>query len=112
MARSVKHSPMAFVAEVARYLALDPVDVRRMIRMENLPVIGLRQETRCVYRVPLRDFHRWLMEQTSNATPLLADYRCFMADFDATARAAGGPCLPPASAAAKPRRTSKKHPLP
>lgn len=86
---SVRHSPYAFVAEVARYLAVEPADVRRLIRQHALPATRLPAATRVVHRIPLRDFHAWLLRQTpSPETALhLADYPTFLEDF----RAAGRP---------------------
>jgi excisionase family DNA binding protein len=86
MAATVRSSANAFVAEVARYLAVEPGDIQRMIRVAKLPAIRIPKETRTVQRIPLRDFHAWLLKRTENPTPQLASYDTFLADFDATAR--------------------------
>lgn len=86
MARTVRSSPNAFVAEVARYLAVDPDDVQRMITVAKLPALKIPKKTRTVHRIPLRDFHAWLLKRTQNPTPQLATYDTFLADFDASAR--------------------------
>lgn len=86
MARTVRSSPNAFVAEVARYLAVDPDDVQRMIDLAKLPAIKIPKRTRTVKRIPLRDFHAWLLKRTVNPSPLLANYDTFLADFDASVR--------------------------
>lgn len=86
MARTVRTSPYAFPAEIARYLAIEPEAVRRMIRLDKLPAIRLAAKTRRVQRIPLRDFHAWLLKRTQNPVPELASYVTFLADFDATAR--------------------------
>ncbi len=86
---SVRQSPYAFVSEVARYLAVEASDVRRLILRHDLPATRLPAATRVVHRIPLRDFHAWLLRQTpSPETALhLADYATFLEDF----RAAGRP---------------------
>lgn len=89
MAASNPGSPQAFVAEVARYLAMDPDDIQRMIDLDKLPALRLPKAKRHVFRIPLRDFHVWLCGQAVTPTPHLASYETFLADFDATAR--GGP---------------------
>lgn len=90
MAQSAKNSPNAFVAEVARYLAVEPADVKRMIRVDRLPAIRIPKQVRAVLRVPLRDFHAWLCKRAQNPTPELASYEQFLADFDASARITRG----------------------
>ena len=82
MACSVRKSPNAFVAEVARYLAIDPDDVQRMIRVAKLPAIKIPKAKRAVLRIPLRDFHSWLLKRTQNPPPELSSYDTFLADFD------------------------------
>jgi len=91
VARTVRSSPNAFVSEVARYLAVDPDDVQRMIRIAKLPALKIPKETRTVHRIPLRDFHAWLLKRTKNPAPQLASYDTFLADFDATARTQKNP---------------------
>jgi hypothetical protein len=86
MAQTVRSSPNAFIAEVARYLACNPKDVRAMVKKAGLPVLSFPKATRTVMRVPLRDFHAWLLRRTRNPTPLLASYETFLADFDEAAR--------------------------
>lgn len=84
MATSVRSSPNAFIAEVARYLAVEPEEIRTMIRITKLPHLKLIGKTRPVYRIPLREFHAWLRLQSARTA--FADYETFLADFDATAR--------------------------
>lgn len=86
MASTVRKSPNAFVAEVARYLSVEPPEVKRLIRLAKLPAIKIPAATRPVYRIPLRDFHAWLIDRTTNPAPKLRHYETFLADFDATAR--------------------------
>lgn len=86
MARTAAQTPNAFVAEIARYLSVEPEDVQRLIRVAKLPAIRIPKEKRAVVRVPLRDFHGWLLKRTQNPTPELEIYDTFLADFDATAR--------------------------
>lgn len=86
MAATLRQTPNAFVSEVARYLALDPEDVRRLIRLDRLPALKLKRTTRTVHRIPLRDFHEWLLLRAENPVPALRDYPTFLADFDLAAR--------------------------
>lgn len=86
MASTRKRSSNAFLAEVARYLCVDADDVKRMIETAKLPAIKIPKMTRTVQRVPLRDFHAWLLHRTQNPTPGLANYETFLADFDASVR--------------------------
>lgn len=86
MARSVRSSPNAFVAEVARYLAVEPEDVQEMIRIAKLPHFKIPKKTRHVYRIPLREFHAWLRNRSDRTA--FSDYETFLADFDASARKA------------------------
>lgn len=86
MARSSPSAPQAFVAEVARYLAMEPADVKRMIALDKLPAVRLPREKRHVHRIPLRDFHAWLLKRSTAPLPQLANYEAFLADFDASAR--------------------------
>jgi excisionase family DNA binding protein len=86
MAQSVRSSPNAFPAEVARYLALEPGDVQELVKKAKLPALKIPKKTRTVIRIPLRDFHAWLQARTQNPTPHLAKYETFLADFDAAVR--------------------------
>ena len=86
MACSVRSSPIAFPAEVARYLMVEPEDVKRMIRMDKLPAIEIPMLKRKVTRIHLRDFHLWLLHRSKNPSGQLANYEIFLADFDASAR--------------------------
>lgn len=88
MARSTTHAAFAFPAEVARYLSVEREDVTTMIKLEKLPAIKLPKTTRSVYRIPLRDFHRWLLLRTQNPSPELSHYETFLADFHTAAAAA------------------------
>lgn len=81
MAHSNKDAALAFVAEVARFLAVDADAVQRMIRMAKLPAIKIPMNTRNVYRIPLRDFHGWLLKRTINPTPEWENYDKFLEDF-------------------------------
>lgn len=86
MAASLRSTPNAFPAEVARYLAVDPTDVMALIEKANLPGLRIPKATRAVIRIPLRDFHHWLQKRTANPTPKLANYETFLADFDDSIR--------------------------
>lgn len=81
MARSRDKSAFAFPAEVARYLEVEPEDVKRMIKLDALPVSKIPAKTRAVQRIPLRDFHRWLIGRSSGDTSLLADFNTWRIDF-------------------------------
>lgn len=84
MAGTTKRSRSnAFVAEVARYLEVEPDDVKRMIRTAKLPSLQVPKKTRNVTRIPLRSFHAWLMGRTENPGPM-ADYETFLTDFRET----------------------------
>jgi hypothetical protein len=86
MAQTPNRGALAFPAEVARYLSVDPNDVKRMIRLAKLPAIRIPAATRAVTRIPLRDFHAWLIARSVNETPEFANYEKFMEDFDQVAR--------------------------
>lgn len=81
MARSRDKSAFAFPAEVARYLEVEPDDVKRMIKLDALPVSKLPMKTRTVQRIPLRDFHRWLIGRSAGDTSHLADFNTWRTDF-------------------------------
>jgi hypothetical protein len=89
MARSLRSSPNAFPAEVARYLAVEPDDVKSLIKKAKLPALRIPKATRAVTRIPLRDFHAWLQARTENPAPQLANYENFLADFDSIRTAPG-----------------------
>jgi len=89
MASSIRSSPNAFVAEVARYLAVEPEDVQRMIRSDKLPHLKIPKATRVVHRIPLRDLHAWLRLRSGGTA--LESYAEFLTDFDQGART---PILP------------------
>ncbi len=82
MACSVRNSPFAFPAEVARYLMVEPPDVVRMIKLDRLPAIILPGNSRKITRVQLRDLHTWLRERSKNPPANLVDYETFLADFN------------------------------
>jgi Helix-turn-helix domain len=84
MAKTAPSAPNAFPSEIARYLAVDPDDVKRMIRLAGLPAIKIPKKTRSVHRIPLRDFHTWLKKRSSNPSPELDSYDQFLADFNTT----------------------------
>jgi hypothetical protein len=86
MASSVRSSAYAFVAEVARYLAVEPGDVKRMIRLDSLPETRIPKQTRTVARIYLPDFHAWLLSRSSGETRQLADYPAWLAEFNRIAR--------------------------
>jgi ParB-like chromosome segregation protein Spo0J len=89
MAASLRSAPIAFPAEIARYLAVEPADVKAMIQKAQLPALRVPKKTRAVTRIPLRDFHAWLLKRTQNPTPNLANYETFLADFDQSVRHTG-----------------------
>lgn len=86
MSRSLQNNAIAYPAEVARYLALEPADIRRMMEIDRLPFLKIPKQTRNVFRIPLRDFHKWLLDRAHNPAPHLARYETFLADFDTSAR--------------------------
>lgn len=86
MARTLQQSPIAFPAEVARYLQVEPRDVRQMMLLDGLPYLEIPMEKRAVTRIPLRDFQGWLVRRSRNGAAELADWKNFLEDFDAVAR--------------------------
>jgi hypothetical protein len=86
MASSVRSSAYAFVAEVARYLAVDPKDVKRMIELDALPASRIPKKKRTVERIYLPDFHQWILGRSSGQNDRLRDYPAFLAEFDRVAR--------------------------
>ena len=86
MARSPRHGSIAFVAEVARFLCVEPEDVRRMIQLDKLPAVRIPVKTKTVDRIPLRDFQAWLARRSVNPTPQLMNFETFLEDFDRTVR--------------------------
>jgi hypothetical protein len=87
MARSPINNPLAFPAEVARFLCVEPSDVKRMIKLDQMPSTLIPKKTRTVTRIPLRDFHAWLKNRSQNSVANVP-YETFLADFNETARAA------------------------
>ena len=86
MAASVRSSSNAFVAEIARYLSIEPADVKRLIRVASLPALKIPKQTRSVLRIPLRDFHAWLIKRAMGNVVHLDRYETFLADFDSAVR--------------------------
>ena len=82
MARSPHQHPLAFPAEVARYLCIEPTDVMDLITSGRLPSVKIPKRTRHVYRIPLRDFHEWLKSHRGNSERVFTSYQTFLADFD------------------------------
>lgn len=76
---------MAFPAEVARFLEVEPQRVRLMIAHEKLPAVRLVAKSRFVDRIPVRGLHRWLLEQATEQTPEMRDFETFARDFWAAA---------------------------
>lgn len=93
MARSPVNNLFAFPAEVARFLCVEPEDVKRMMEMDGMPVTRIPKKKRSVARIPLRDLHGWLRDRSAQETASksaakpLANYETFLADFNAVARA-------------------------
>ncbi len=85
MAKSGHQSAIAFPAEVARYLLLDPEDVARLIELDGLPALSIPKATRKVTRINLRDLYSWLVVRTKNPPANLTDYETFLADFNISA---------------------------
>jgi hypothetical protein len=81
-----KKSAFAFPAEVARFLEVEPDDVDRMIRMDDLPASKIPKARRNVTRIYLPDFHAWLLNRSSGDVLKLRDYTDFIARFDEVAR--------------------------
>lgn len=86
MSRTLQQSPIAFPAEVARYLQVEPKDVRQMMKLDGLPYIEIPMQKRPVARIPLRDFQGWLVRRSRNGAEGLGEWTTFLADFDAVAR--------------------------
>lgn len=84
MARSTNNNALAFPAEVARYLCLEPADVERLMAKDALPYFSLPKVKRTVKRIPLREFHAWLRGRAKNHTPSLNSFETFLADFEST----------------------------
>jgi hypothetical protein len=78
------NSPLAFPAEVARYLCMEPRDIERMTRLDGLPYLNIPKAKKTVKRIPLRAFHEWLRKRSKNSA--IASYDVFLADFNKTAR--------------------------
>lgn len=86
MARSPQNSSLAFPSEVARYLCLEDEDINRMMAMDALPYLLVPKIKRSVRRIPLRDFHAWLLKRVKNPAPAISKFETFLADFHATRR--------------------------
>ena len=70
-----------FVADVARFLAVESADVKRMVEMDGLPAISIPQAQRPVLRIPLRGLHEWLQKRAKNDPPGLRSYESFEQEF-------------------------------
>ena len=86
MARSPENNAIAFPAEVARFLCVEPREIPEMIRLDGMPSISLARKKRKVFRIPLRDLHVWLKHRAKNPTPEFSKYENFLKDFNLTAR--------------------------
>ena len=85
MANSPRAGAMAFPSEVARFLLVDPAEVRRMIVQDRLPAIQIPLARRKVYRIYLPDLHRWLINRSPDAADL-RNYEAFRKHFDSLGR--------------------------
>ena len=86
MATSLRQTPYAFPAEVARFLAIPPTDILALIRQDKLPATPLPKAKRIAYRIYLPDLHAWLLSRSKNPGPHLTNYAEFLTQFDQTAR--------------------------
>jgi excisionase family DNA binding protein len=86
MARSPDNNPIAFPAEIARYLCVERTDVPVLIRESRLPALRIDKKKRKVLRIPLRDFHEWLKRQRAGSDSVMGTYETFLADFNQVAR--------------------------
>ncbi len=82
---TVRSSPYAFPHEVARYLAIEAADVKRLVKLDGMPATAIPKATRTVLRIYLPDFHAWLVRRSKNPGSL-AIYPEFLAEFERTAR--------------------------
>jgi hypothetical protein len=82
MAESPVGNPLAFVSEVARYLCFRPEEVERAMRLDKLPYVEIAAVKKKVKRIPLRDFHAWLLHRAKHPAPSLESYSTFLADFN------------------------------
>jgi hypothetical protein len=76
---------MAFPAEVARFLLVEPQEVRRMVGMDRLPAVEIPLRKRKVLRIYLPDLHRWLVARSPDSMAL-RNYPEFLERFDEIAR--------------------------
>jgi len=86
----VRGSEQAFVVEVARYLLVDPEDVRRMIQMDGMPAFSIPKKTRPVLRIPLRGLHAWLMKRARGGDSGIQSYDKFRDGFMAAREGVSG----------------------
>ena len=86
MATSVRSSAYAFVAEVARFLAVEPSDIKSMIRLDKLPHTLIPKATRNVPRIYLPDLHAWLLSRSAGDCHQLQNYPAWLAEFNRIAR--------------------------
>lgn len=80
-------SSYAFVAEVARFLRVQPRDVRTWLRTDGLPETRVPTRTKTVPRIYLPDLYRWLLDRTPNPGPEMRNYERFLEEFGAVASA-------------------------
>jgi hypothetical protein len=74
---------------VARFLLVEPEEVRRMVGQDRLPAIEVPLRKRKVLRIYLPDFHRWLLSRSTESLAM-RNYEEFLKRFDETARKGDG----------------------
>ena len=82
MAVSLQSNAYAFPAEVARFLAVEPADVKRMQDLDGMPFTTIAKATRTVRRVYLPALHEWLLKQSRGESGEMMSYVKWLAEFD------------------------------
>ncbi len=68
------------MAEVARFLKQDAMEVREMVEVDGLPHLKVPGKTKPSVRVALRDLHAFLLRKWQGET-VLRDYAVFREEF-------------------------------
>ena len=68
-------------AEAARFLRLEPADIKRSIEKDQLPCTKIPKRTRNTLRIYIRDLHAWILARTENPSRALLDFETFRADL-------------------------------
>gem|GEM_PF-5710543 len=70
--------PVALPREVARFLAVEPTEIKRLAKLAGLAATRIPARMRSVLRIYLPDLHLWLLSRSLNVAAL-ADYTAFLA---------------------------------